>query len=281
MIRPTLAPASATVSLLLLAATAHGQEAASDSGASAEGGFAAQLDMEGENETSASGDAAAPAAAAVVGFGAAGTFAIGAERLFGFAQTSYKAEVDDTVPTEVESKNTSAYLFTNGAGGQLGGPFVAPRIGLDYFVIDRLSVGLALGYANDSGETERTQNGNAQGETEISTTAYLLNPRVGYAVMFSPNAGIWPRLGVSYAKVTQNVADTETSTGIFAITGELLLVLSPFEHVGFTIGPTVDFGLFGSADVNVGGGGGGPTYRDADSVKLTTLGLQVGILTWF
>src|SRR4051812_2265825 len=79
-------------------------------------------------------------------FGNKGQLAISAERLFGFyhdsATISFPAPIGDQT-----TKHDSFSLLSSDLGG---GFYGAPRVAGDYFVIDHLSLGGALGYSHDS-----------------------------------------------------------------------------------------------------------------------------------
>jgi hypothetical protein len=67
---------------------------------------------------------------------------------------------------------------------------------------------------------------------------------------------------------------------MFSLGVEALLVILPVSHAGFTVGPTVDFPLYGKGKEPAQGGQPGQT-SDRDTNKVTTLGLQFGALMWF
>ena len=111
----------------------------------------------------------------------AGRFTVGAERLFGVA---WDTETESLNGSKTTTSETSVSLLTK----QASSPFSASRIGFDYFVIDGLSVGAALGYSSvsesvDSGGTSRDL---------LSLHGFLFAPRVGYAYMFAASATFVP-----------------------------------------------------------------------------------------
>lgn len=114
-----------------------------------------------------------------------------------------------------------------GLGGAVPGshPYLTPRLGIDYLVIDHLSVGgsFALWYVDG-------RHGN---DDEFGV---LLYPRVGGVFNFGDHFGIWPRGGFTF----RSFYDDE-----FALTAELPFFATPTDHFGFTFGPTVDVGLAG------------------------------------
>ena len=246
-------------------------------------------------------------------FGRAGQFAVSGERLLGVFV--HKAETDlnttatgggpaggsVTVDASTETDATEFVLLGN--SDQVG-PAGAPRIAFDFFPIDGLSIGGALLYEHHSAENDTTGTATFMGQslaidrtqTEIDTSVFGIAPRVGYAYMFTPNVGIWPRGGISY--VTSNseeketvtdttggggvqTTDTETTINHLSVAIDAMLVLSPVEHVGFGIGPFVEIPL--SGDIEVSATQVNPDVQsDGDGdVKVTSYGLSSSLIVWF
>ena len=127
-------------------------------------------------------------------FGLKGQLAISAERLFGFYHDSATVTANNA---DVTTKSDSFSLLSSPiplAGTPLWS-YGAPRVAGDYFVIDHLSLGGALGYSHIS---VSTPNGN----TTISSSgdSLLFAPRVGYAHQFTDLIGVWPRAGRGQAR---------------------------------------------------------------------------------
>src|SRR3954467_6518719 len=81
-------------------------------------------------------------------FGEKGQIAISAERLFGFTYDSARLTVNnqDTTGGVTQFSLLSSPIAVGGQGGVgVWGGYGSPRVAGDYFVIDRLSVGAALG----------------------------------------------------------------------------------------------------------------------------------------
>lgn len=70
------------------------------------------------------------------------------------------------------------------------------RPGVDYFVIDRLSVGAFVGIDYSS-------------VANLSTTVFSVGPRVGYDIAFSDHFSIWPRAGLSFNSTKLKTDDEE------------------------------------------------------------------------
>ena len=178
-------------------------------------------------------------------FATQGTFSFGVERVFGFYLT--KRELDRSPgpgggPDEISNDFTT---FSLAYAGQPPSPYAVPRVGVDYFVIDGLSIGGGIGFASYHQEDEFD---GVPDEDEIDSTTFLISPRVGYAVMFSDVIGIWPRGGFTFYTQSNEVGPADFDENAFALTLEFHLVIVPVDHVGLTVGPVIDLGLFGERE---------------------------------
>lgn len=255
--------------------------------------------------------AARGASAQAVGaaFGQRGQVAISAERLLGVYILDADTEQTGTasgigggtlnVARNTESNSTTFVLLGN---DNAAGPAAIPRLAVDVFVIDGLSIGGSLLYWNDSSETETTGTNTPQGgpiitidreRAETTTVLFGFAPRVGYAYMFSPTMGIWPRGGITY--VNQNAetkvdtidagdgsvdtADTETKVSVWSLSLEALVIISPFEHVAFGMGPFLDFGFVGDIETETNDP---PVLVQSDGdLNATTFGVTSALIAWF
>jgi hypothetical protein len=235
--------------------------------------------------------AGAWAQAAPGGFGTQGQLVIGAERLFGFVSTTETTELEQPDGTEKVTLSVSRFslLGLNGpnigaqyVGSSVASVFSSPRVGIDYFVIDKLSVGGSLVFITESSEEETEDPGDPTVTIDgPSTTAFVFAPRAGYALMFNDNIGFWPRAGFTYYSVSSEI-DTgggtiEGSENGLALTLEALFMIAPVDHFGFTVGPTLDFGLTGSREIENPPPGGTVEYDR----QITALGIQAGLAVWF
>ena len=214
-------------------------------------------------------------------FGASGQFVIGAERMFGFVSSSQKTEIEAAGATQETTVSRSPFALLGLNGNPEISPYGHPRIGLDYFVIDRLSVGGSLIFRTSSGETE--QEGPVTGSSDDeSTTIFVFAPRAGYALMFNDVVGIWPRAGFSYYNRStdeeEQVGTREESENGLALTLEGMFVISPMNHVGFTVGPTFDIGLTGGLTQKDAAPGSAEVKSDR---TLTDLAVHAGLMVWF
>ncbi len=204
-------------------------------------------------------------------FGEKGQLAISAERLFGFvhdSSTNTANGVDSTTKTDsftfLSSTLTPVQL---GAGnGDLGGmAYSAPRVAGDYFVIDHLSVGAALGYSHVSFSRPATAN------TDVSTSgdSWTFAPRAGYSFLFNDIVGIWPRAGFTY----RTVSSGGDSNHAFALTIEAPFTFTVIPHVVFTAAPTLDIGLSGSQNFTDNNG-----RTVSNDFTATEIGIQTALI---
>lgn len=180
---------------------------------------------------------------------------------------------DDTIV-----KNTTVSLF--GSYGAQTGNF--PRLSLDFFVVESVSVGGSLLYATSSGETEV---GSTSADTGTTTT-FAIAPRVGYAMAFDETFSLWPRAGITYfshatetpgsgSGATKTPGSTTTTSGL-ALTVEAMVGISPIEHFAILAGPYVDYGLSGTTKMEPDSGS-----STEEDTKVTSYGLTVGILGYY
>jgi len=227
--------------------------------------------------TIAFGQTAVPGA----NFGKAGQFAISGDRLIGLSWESFSLDQNGGKLTE---SNTSLSLLTTPSYLSIGsfnavGAYNMPRLSLDYFVIDGLSVGGSLEYFSISGH-RKTEAAGVTTETGTgSSYGFLFAPRVGYAFMFTDMLGIWPRGGITYVTGTfkNDNGDETGSFNQFAFSLEAPLVISPFPHMGFVVGPALDIGVTGSAK-NRNPNSGLTTSFDATSLNVA---LNAGLFVYF
>lgn len=213
-----------------------------------------------------------------------GTFTIGAERLMGIAH----ADVKDTPPAPLQQTDFGATSITFlGNGGfnagvgvgngrdTFGDPraiYVNPRVGLDYFIIDGLSLGGSFTLLHTSVSPSQPAG------PGFSETDWLFAPRVGYAYMFSDVVGIWPRGGISYSHDSQDYDDPTqngSSGHVFALDLDVPFLIAPVKDFAITVGPVFDVTLGGSQGLN---------YRRGDvpppdiGVSMTLFGLYAGVV---
>ncbi|HEY6556397.1 MAG TPA: hypothetical protein VI072_03960 [Polyangiaceae bacterium] len=212
-----------------------------------------------------------PAAAQEIeNIGNQGQFVIGAERITGLFFDKIKVTPDGADDDQTTSVTRIALLGSDGSGS----PSSIPRLGFDYLVTDGLSVGGSLFVLRGSAEFDNGQDSTDQG----SQTAIYINPRVGYAYAFDDTFAIWPRGGIAFTSFSGDngdVNDSETSGNSLQLTVEGNLVISPFEHFAFLVGPFLDLGLSGSSETESDGA------TAEEDQKFTSYGITAGIAGYF
>jgi hypothetical protein len=132
---------------------------------------------------------------------------------------------------------------TFGIGGPAAyHPYMLPRLGLDFFVIDHLSVGGSFWWYSREGNSN-----------------FLLSPRIGYAIDFSRSFGFWPRGGFTYRN--NNIDRNEDEE--VALTLEAMFYGCPADHFALIFGPVFDIGVAGD-------------WAEANNIGIITF----GILGW-
>jgi hypothetical protein len=194
---------------------------------------------------------ATPALASAQEINQKGNLIFSAERLMGLSFSHVSQENPD--PLEDDENDYTVFGFAwRGTSPQ--SPFDIPRIGFDYMLIDKLSLGGSLGYASIGDDAD--------------IAIFQIAPRVGYLHSFSKVISIWPRGGLTYHSLS---GDGDYSENGFAFSAECPFTFSPTEHFAFHVGPTFDIDLFG--------GYGGD---DSDlSQHWRTFGITGGLLGWF
>ena len=205
-------------------------------------------------------------------FAHAGNFAISAERLMGIVYATDKAE--GTISNT--DKSTSITFLYNPAAVLTN--YSYPRIAFDYFPIDGLSLGGSVGFLSLS-RSETVSGGNVSQDQDLgSTFGFLINPRVGYAFMFSPKVGLWPRGGITFNSLhTSGDNDASATNSRLALTIEAPLVIVPIPHVAIYVAPTLDLGLSGSNSTKAANTS---TTNSVDHTA-TDIGLQAGLGMYF
>jgi hypothetical protein len=197
----------------------------------ASGAYAQNLETPGAPAAEA---AAAPAAAGPSGFGDGGQLVLSIENQFGY---NWRHENNNG-----RTSSTNTFTLLGNPYGAGAYPYDWPRLGVDYFVIQSISVGTGLAFARTSGDNS-------------STNAVEVAPRVGYGMMVGPWLAVWPRLGVSYI--------WSTNQSYLGLTIDLQAVAVLAQHFALTFAPVVNIPLTGKS--------GGV------SDKFTTIGIELGL----
>jgi len=183
------------------------------------------------------------AAQVAPGFGAQGQLAISAERLFGVEYAKASFDPPGAAPGYYHSSTIIGFGWSYQGNAS---SFIQPRVGIDYFVVNRLSLGGAIGLYSGAGH-----------DPQVGDTGFLFAPRVGYAVDLGDVATFWPRGGLTY----YSHGDWHN----LGITGEANFALFPRPNWAFLIQPHFDVGPFGGAPNN-------------DSYTELAIGVSFGIM---
>jgi hypothetical protein len=176
--------------------------------------------------------------------GREGNLVFGAERLFGLY---FDHQSIDTGVLEYERDGT---LFGIGWQDPLSA-LATPRLGVDYFIDEHLTVGGNFGVF--------TRSVNDDDETGI-----LVAARVGYALRLSSAIAFWPRAGITFATIN---ADGNADSSVVALSLEGMFSIAPSDSWSFMLGPVLDLGFAGEEN-------------DADYSEIL-FGIMIGLAGWF
>ena len=167
-----------------------------------------------------------------------------AERMFGF--------YIDNVTVDVGGRDTTTHYTVLGLGWSASPtPLSAPRLGIDYFIGNGLTLGGNIGFVSATSEG-------------FTTTGFLVGARVGYAVRLGHSVTLWPRGGLGFAFLEPEGSARGSKT--FALSFDVPFAFSPTEGFAFLLGPTLDLGIVGERG-------------DNDASELL-FGLMIGLCGW-
>jgi hypothetical protein len=215
-------------------------------------------------------------------FGKSGQFAISGDRLFGL---SWESESTNLNGNKITQSFTTFSLFREPAtlaasGNSIMESYNIPRLSLDYFVISGLSVGGSFGYFSVGTHIKNVSAGHTAEQDTGSFGGFLFAPRIGYAFMFTDMLGVWPRSGITYVtgKEKNDIGLETSSVNRLAFSLDAPLVISPFPHMGFVVGPALDVGVSGSSKIPNSTATEGPTSVDVSSLNIA---LNAGLFVYF
>lgn len=156
--------------------------------------------------------------------------------------------------------------------GLMGVPPIV-RVGYHRVVAGRVTVGVGVHYADQTSAL-------AQGGGQVKTWGF--SPRVGFVQPLHRFFSLWLRGGFTYLSFSTPGSTSFDATGNptstddesewhLAVGAEAQLVFTPAENVGFTVGPTIEWGIAGSQTV------GALTQQ----VRWRLYGITVGLLADF
>lgn len=187
--------------------------------------------------------------------GSQGDAILSADRLFG-VRGERRHEDRPAPAADYEYSQTTIGL---GFADHLA-PYNIPRFAFDYAVINKLTLGGAIGFS--SADLELRGSGSA------TTTTFLFAPRIGFLHMFGRVAGIWARGGFTYHRAAREDDYAESGFGL-NIEAHVPIVFT--EHFGMLLGLTFDQSLTANYD---------PLDSVDYPISYRSFGLQVGLFGW-
>ena len=120
---------------------------------------------------------------------------------------------------------------TSLSGGGGSTTTIQLRPGIDYFIVDHLTIGAFIGF-------DYTH------VPDSHTTIFNVGPRVGYDLPLSSMFSAWARLGFSYSDVNLGGAGGSTNASSFTLNLSVPFLLH-VEHFFLGFGPALDVDLTG------------------------------------
>jgi hypothetical protein len=178
--------------------------------------------------------------------GAKHNLVISAERLFGVYIDNQSVD-RGAAPNAVDDHTVFGLGW-----GPAPSTLTIPRVGIDYFLTEALTLGGNFGFFSHN-----IDNGGNQSTT---ITAVLFGARVGYALRLGHAVSFWPRAGLTYTTVSGG------DTHVLALTIDAPFTFSPSEGFAILVGPVLELGLIGKER--------GANYSEV------LFGLMVGLAGW-
>jgi opacity protein-like surface antigen len=210
-------------------------------------------------------------------FGSRG-FIVSADRLIPLTSyESFKATQSDG-SSETKS-DLSLGLLSNAPYTAFGTFYNLPRLAFDWIPVRNLTLGGALWAYTQLTATDSTSpgHGSSTSQDQPKVTYWGIAPRIGYVVPLGDALSLWPRAGVEYHNVSASSDNGSPSPSVdqFAIEAEVMLVISPWNHFGFTVGPTLDVPVTGKSTSGSAMGTG--TTGAATATSFDSAMFQVGV----
>ena len=206
-------------------------------------------------------------------FGDRGQLVVTAENLFGFSMERSARQQSNNI--ETSTTYTQFGLFTR---SPISPTARGPWVGGHYFVIPNLSVGATLGFQT-AGGSQTGSNGTTTVTTDLdSQFAYVLLPKVGYALMFNNMIGFWFRGGPGVFGTSRTDAEDSndgSSSSFWILSLDALFVVTPVQYFGFYVGPQGNLSFAGSVSSK---NNGATTSWDA---SYRSLSIDTGVFGYF
>jgi opacity protein-like surface antigen len=218
-------------------------------------------------------------------FGSRG-FVVSADRLIPL--TSYESVKTTQSDGSSETKSeVSLGLFSNAPYTAFGTFYNLPRLAFDWIPVRNLTLGGAVWLYTQLTATDSHSpaNGSSTSNDQPKVTYWGVAPRVGYVVRLGDALSLWPRAGIEYHNVSASSVNGSASPSVtqFALEAEVMLVISPWNHFGFTIGPTIDIPVGGKSSSPSATGTGTTGMATATSIDsaMFQIGVSAGMLGHF
>ena len=189
---------------------------------------------------------AAPLTARAQDLGKQGDLSVAAERLSGLSTGTISADPDGP-GGETERDFVSFRLLTSDAVAadllamQLP-VFSSPRIGIDYFLTEQISLGGSVGLVSTSWDDD--------GGNSFNATMFLLALRIGYWLPLNTTFSFWPRGGLTFVTASASDEDDDDSVSTtlpaLSLEGPLMIALGP---AFLQVAATLDLSFAGSGEI--------------------------------
>jgi hypothetical protein len=228
-----------------------------------------------------------------------GQFIISADRLvpfFAFTHTSTDEATGGPITKNVQTSSQSSLSFFYGYTPP--GPdlfYTVPRLGVDYTIVPNVTIGgdivVYFTLGGSSGTETDSSNGSSvtTSTSSPSTTLFGIAPRGGYILGLNNMFSLWLRGGFSFYTESRttttgdnadnNLAKQTNNFHQWSLDLDPQFVITPFPHIGFTAGVTMDIPF-----------GGGHSIENVTNNTTTTfsagasdfyLGVTLGMLVHF
>jgi hypothetical protein len=190
----------------------------------------------------------------------------------------------DPAGNESSQSRTSVALANTGPFSVFQSFYNLPRISFDWVVVRNLTIGSSTWiYADLQASSSITPNNKPTTSSDSPKITYWgVAPRVGYIIPLGDKIYLWPRAGVEYHHVSQS--DVGQGSGLitqFAFEAEAMVVISPWDNFGFTVGPTFDAPITGEQTVTSTPNAAGVTTSMRDDSAMWQVGVSAGVLGHF
>jgi hypothetical protein len=214
-------------------------------------------------------------------FGSPG-FIVSADRLLPLlSYQSIKTSSNGSSDTE---SRLSIALMNSGPFEVFASFYNLPRLSFDWLPVRNLTIGGAAWLYTDlqASNTVSPGGGSSKSTDQPKVTYWGVAPRIGYIIPMGEKLSLWPRVGVEYHNVSSSdVGSGSGSITQFALEAEAMLVISPWNHFGFTVGPTIDVPITGEQTTTSTPTAGGTSTSTRVDSAMFQFGLSAGMLGHF